>query len=206
MNKRNKVIIAISVIFVVLASFSVLVFKFNLIDKFKTFATVLLENSEKLEDLNNEPDKIYETLTDREGNEHLIEFEKVIVTDEEGNKVALYEDSSEHINIFYYKYFGTIEKIEDNKIYFLVDQESKGSESFPVDVDDYVKIFDINTFDLEGDPLVQYSVEDNLSYDGDRLFSAEELNSYIGNYVNIHYSKWEDPKILEFYKSISIFG
>jgi len=200
MKKRNKIIIALMIIFVVIASFSVLVFKFNLIDKFKFLTASLLE------ELNNEPDKIYETLTDEEGNEIVVEMEKVIVIDEEGNKVALYEDSLDQINIFYYKYFGTIEKIEDNKIYFLVDKECNSVSENPKNVDDYIKIFDINTFDLEGDPLVQYSVEDSLWYEDKRLFSADELNSYIGNYVNIHYTKWKDPRILKTYKSIDIYN
>jgi len=206
MKKRNKIIIKISVIFVVLASFSVFVFKFNLIDKFKISTASLFENSEKLEELNNEHDFIYETFTDEEGNDVVVEMEKVYGTDEEGNNVVFYVDTAEQINIFYNTYTGIIEKIEDNKIYFLVDKETKAMGVFPINVDDYHKVFDINNFDLKVDPLVQYSVEDHLWYEDKRLFSADDLIDYVGDYVRLEHTKWEDSNTSDTYIDLQIYN
>ena len=48
---------------------------------------------------------MYETLVDKSGNEFVIEMEKVIVEDEEGNEVEMYVDTAEAIIIYdYYLY------------------------------------------------------------------------------------------------------
>jgi hypothetical protein len=153
-----------------------------------------------------EPEFITETFTDKNGNEIVIEYKKRVFTDgETGEEILMYEDTAERINIFYYIYEGTIEKIEDNKIYFIVDRENKEGNVYSLkNVKDYEIVFDINTFNLESDPSVLYSVNDGLIYESRRFFKASNLNFLIGKRVKIHFSEWRDPHILEIYKILRI--
>jgi hypothetical protein len=150
----------------------------------------------------------YETVTDKDGNEIVIEYKKEVLVDSEtGEEVEMWEDTAEQINIFYYIYEGTIEKIEDNKIYFMVDRENKEGDVYSLkNVKDYEIVFDINTFNLESDPTaLYYSVMDGLIYEYQRFSKAGDLNFLIGKRVKIHFTEFKNPHILETYKTINVF-
>ena len=123
---------------------------------------------------NTQGEIIYETMIDKDGNEFVIEMEKVIGEDEDGNEVEMYVDTAEAIIIYDYMYKGKITKIKDNKIYFIVDMEQKEgtSHSFK-DVNDYELIFDIDTYNLELNSNSEYSVNDSLVYDYEMLYKLK---------------------------------
>jgi len=116
---------------------------------------------------------IYKTFIDKEGNEIVVEMEKTLVLDENGNEVEMYVDTAEAIIIWERAYKGRVIKINDNKIYFNVDLEEKeGTKHSFKNVDNYEIVFDINTYDLEHDLEVGYSVYDDLIYDYKPFYSA----------------------------------
>jgi len=111
-----------------------------------------------------------------------------------------------NIKIYYdNRYIGKIEKIEDNKIYFIVDRVGgEGPLVFFKDVEDYQVVFDLNSYTLEYDPLDKdYSVTvdkdykslptfqptyydgDYLSCDSKNLYSADELEFLVGKYSRV---------------------
>lgn len=113
-------------------------------------------------------------MLDKDGNEIVIEMEKIVVKDEDGSKVEMYVDTAKPIIIYDYMYKGKITKIEDNKIYFNVDLEVKEGTDY---------IFDIDTYNLEFDPNTSYSVNDSLVYDYESFYRAEDLKNIIGEYL-----------------------
>jgi len=152
----------------------------------------------------------YETLTDKDGNEIVLEMEKIIVEDKEGNEVEAWEDTVEHKRIYYYVYVGEIKKIENNIIYFNVDEEDKSMcEPSTKDVEDYEIVFDINTYDLESDPRVGYDVCDHLVVEsgepwsvGEHFYSADGLEFLVGEEVIVHDIMYEDAYTGEKYKML----
>ena len=144
----------------------------------------------------------YETRHDKGGKEYVVKTRKVTgFVDEEGNEVECWEDTTKRTIIYSNEYEGRIKKIEDNKIYFMVDKENEFKEIVPgqwkltvKNVKDYQVVFDIDTFDFESDPC------DSLSfYNGDAIFnieylhSADELEFLVGEYLSVHNSMSEDP-------------
>ena len=118
------------------------------------------------------------------------------------------------VKIYYEnRYKGQVEKIEDNKIYFMVDEKGKDiGEKWPLvsfkDVEDYEVVFDIDSYTLEYDPLAKDYIAskdtegnlkfDRVYYEGDYLscdfknyYSAEELEFLIGKYLTASESMWE---------------
>ena len=110
------------------------------------------------------------------------------------------------------QYEGKIEKIEDNKIYFMVDKKGKelgGITTIYKDVEDYRIVFALDSYTLEYDPFDKgYTVfidkDSNLPvfhqtyYDGDYLtwdfknfYSADELEFLVGKYLTVYESMAE---------------
>ncbi|MBE3088892.1 MAG: hypothetical protein IMZ41_01295 [Actinobacteria bacterium] len=137
---------------------------------------------------------------------------KIVVKDEDtGQDVLMYEDIAEPKIIYVKTYKGKIERVEDRKIYFIVDEEfselifGSGTTGYHFkDVKDYQVVFDLDSYTLEYDPLDKdYSVtvdKDYKSpptfqpvyYDGDYLtcdsknfHSAGELEFLVGNYLRV---------------------
>ena len=138
---------------------------------------------------------------DEDGNEIVIEMKKRIVLDEYGNEVEMYTDTAETIIIWESVYKGRVTKIDDNKIYFNVDlEEKKGTKHSFKNVDNYEIIFDIDTYVLEYDPKVRYSVHDFLLYNSKHFYKAEELQNIVGDYLRISDTGFEDNYTGENYK------
>jgi hypothetical protein len=150
---------------------------------------------------------IYETVLDEDGNEFVIEMEKIIVEDEDGNEVEMYVDTAEPIIIYDYMYKGKITKIEDSKIYFTVDLEVKeGTDHSFENVKDYEIIFDIDTYNLEFDTSSEYSVNDSLVYNYEIFYKAEDLQDIVGKYLRVTDTGLEDNYTGEKYKSLTFFN
>ena len=146
---------------------------------------------------------IHKTVLDEDGNEIVIEMKKRIVLDEYGNEVEMYTDTAETIIIWESVYKGRVTKIDDNKIYFNVDlEEKKGTKHSFKNVDNYEIVFDINTYDLEHDTKVGYSVYDDLIYDYKPFYSAEDLQNILGEYLRVTDTGFEDSYTGENYKAL----
>lgn len=150
---------------------------------------------------------IYETVLDEDGNEFVIEMEKITVEDEDGNEVEMYVDTAEPIIVYDHMYKGKITKIEDNKIYFTVDLEVKeGTEHSFENVKDYEIIFDIDSYNLEFDTSSEYSVNDSLVYNYEIFYKAEDLQDIVGKYLRVTDTGLEDNYTGEKYKSLTFFN
>jgi hypothetical protein len=203
MERKRKIINITLIVFIGVCIFFVI--KFDVSEKIKDSINKSVEQNNAISDRDSQEELRYETFLDEEGNEIVIEMEKNIGEDKEGNKIEFWVDTAEHEIIYDYMYRGTIEKIEDNKIYFLVDKKSKNGSSFCEDVEDYQVIFDIDTYDLESDPYVGYNFCDFLSFDYENYHSSEDLNFLLSKYLRVCDYKFIDKntgdshKILEFF-------
>ncbi len=201
--KKRKIINIALVVFIVIGIF--LVIKFDLVgkienkiqqQKIKKEASVETDNSEL----------ITETFIDKDGNEVVVEMKKIVVKDEEtGEEVVMYEDTAEPKIIHDYMYKGTVEKIKNNKIYFMVDKESKNRSYFCEDVKDYQIIFDLSGYNTEVDTSVEYFVCDHLTLDFKDLSSIEDLKKLVGKYIRVQDSRYEDYYTGEEYKVLNFF-
>jgi len=116
------------------------------------------------------------------------------------------EATDEPIIIENKMYKGEITKIEDNKIYFMVDEEGNIADEFMVeDVEDYEVVFDIDTLDLEVDSSDPYPLIDYLSFGKDLLYSAADLVDMIGKSLRVQNILIEDYYTGEEYRSIVFY-
>ena len=203
MRKKRIIISVITAVCVLVCSFFVMRFGvigriYDTVNKL-TFAIIARPAKKEA------PEELkYETLHDKDGNEVVIEYRKQIVTDlETGEEVEMWAETKEPIIIYFNMYKGEIEKIEDNKIYFMVDKEDKSNfgVSFK-DVEDYQVVFDINTYDLEEDPYADYSVCDHLAFDYKDFYSADSLEFLVGKYLGVQESMFEDYYTGDRYKAL----
>jgi len=88
--------------------------------------------------------KSIQNISDKNEDEELVEEQKILYTSPSGYSVKLCYSNS---------YIGEIVKIEDNKIFFMVDKIKEAGNIFIKDVEDYQVIFDIDTYNLDYDPL-----------------------------------------------------
>ncbi len=148
----------------------------------------------------------YETFLDKDGNEFVVEYRKQILTDLiTGEEVEIWEDTAEDTIIYDNTYEGRIQKIEDNKIYFMVDKENEFKEIVPgqwkltvENVKDCLVVFDIDTYDFEPDPHSGYFCDflefSNGDFEGrcKRFYSADELDFLVGEYLIVQTYMNED--------------
>jgi len=213
--KKRKIINIVLVTCVVIGIFFVI--KFNLVGKMENIIyqqkiknEILAKTNEKYPD---EPKLITETFKDKDGNEILVEMRKIVVKDEDtGQEVLMYEDTAEPKVIYIRAYKGKIKRIEDSRIYFIVDKEFKkpgfgsGTTSYNFeDVGDYQIIFDLGSYNLEVDTSVGYFICDYLNLDFKDLASIEDLEKVVGKYIRVQDSKYRDYYTGEDYKALSFF-
>jgi len=201
--KKRKIINIVLIIIIVIGIF--LVIKFDLVGKIESKIQqqkVKKEASAKTD----ESELIKETFIDKDGNEVVVEMIKIVVKDEEtGEEVVMYEDTAEPKIIHDHLYKGTVEKIEDNKVYFTVDKESKDGSYFCEDVKDYQIIFDLGSYNTEVDTSVEYFVCDHINLDFKDLGNIEDIETLIGKYIRVQDSKYEDFYTGEEYKVLNFF-
>ena len=100
MNKRKIINIALIVFTVIGVLFLI---KYDVMGRLYDIIELQVAQSKyDQENDNNQGEIIYETMIDKDGNEFVIEMEKVIVEDEEGNEVEMYVDTAEAIIIYDY--------------------------------------------------------------------------------------------------------
>jgi hypothetical protein len=213
--KHRKIIIIVLVLLITIGIF--LVIKFDLINSIRnkiSLQKIKYETSVKTnEKYSAEPETITETFTDKEGNEIVVKMRKIVVQDENtGEEALMYEDIAEPKIIYIKTYKGKIERIEDNKIFYLVDKEFRKSifgtaaDNYHFeDVKDYQITYDIESYNLDFDETVGYFVCDHLNLDFKDLDSIKDLEKIIGKYVKVQDSKFRDYYTGEEYKVLSIF-
>ena len=209
--RKKKIIISIVVVICVLAGIF-FIMRFGVLgriyDTIRCYAVQDKTESEK-----EGPEELkYETFLDKDGNEIVVEMRKITVFDEEGNEVEMWEDTSEGITIYNNIYEGTLDKIEGNKIYFIVDRIVKGENFDGEDAKGHQIIFDINTYDLEDDPHVGYFVCDSLIVHPEDLwsadeyfYSADELEFLVGKYLRVQDCMAEDSHTGERHKTLVFY-
>jgi hypothetical protein len=195
--KGRKIINITLVIFVVIGIAFIIKFDVfgkieNKINDVKIRNKTLNKTEEAFPD---EPEFITETFTDENGNEIVVKMKKKVITDlETGEEVLMYEDVSEAKAIHDYIYKGMIQQIDDNKIYFLVDKESKNGSYFCEDVEDYQVVFDVDEYNFKSDPYVDYPFCDEILYVHKKIEepsvnidSADDLKFLLGEYIRVQY-------------------
>ncbi len=205
--KKRMVINIILIAFTIAGIFFLI--RYEIMGKlYDAMSSQVTQNKSQSEKNNARDELIYETVVDEDGNEIVIELEKMIVEDEEGNEVEMYVDISEPTVIYDHTYKGKITKIQDNKIYFNVDQEVKeGTDHIFENVKDYQIIFDIDTYNLEFDPNnASYSVNDCLVYEYESFYEAEDLGNIIGKYLRVNDTLFEDYYTGKEYKSLIFYN
>jgi len=205
MKKRKIINIVLAVCIIVVIFFLI---KYDVMGRLYDIINLQVDQNKSGPVDDDAQDKIiYETVLDEDGNEFVIEMEKIIVEDEDGNEVEMYVDTAEPIIIYDYMYKGKITKIEDNKIYFTVDLEVKeGTEHSFENVKDYEIIFDIDTYNLEFDSNSQYSVNDSLVYEYEIFHKADDLQGLVGKYLRATDTALEDNYTGKKYKSLTFFN
>jgi len=204
MKKRTIINIIILVVFITGVFFIV---KFDAMGKLYERMKQQATQNKTTKKENTKREFIYETILDNDGKEIVLKLEKLIGEDENGNKVVVYSDTNnEGIVIYQNGYKGKITGIEDNKIYFEVDLELiEGTSAGYVNVKNYELVFDIDTYDLESNKNVGYSVNDDLTYDYKMYFSAGGLRVFIGKNVRLQDVCFKDSHIDEEYKSLVFY-
>ncbi|MBA7612660.1 hypothetical protein ES703_19896 [subsurface metagenome] len=196
--KKRKIIISVVVALCFLVGvFFVIRFGFlRRIDNAISRYFVQSQSDEEVEE-----ELMYETELDKDGTEYVIEYRKKIVTDlETGEEVEMWEDTADPIIIYDNYYKGKIDKIEDNKIYFIVDKENKSGGFSLKDVEDYEIVFDIDTFDFKEDPHSHYWPDSLLVDPKDTLESSEDFYSVDGlEFLVGEYLRAEDVMFEDYY-------
>jgi len=204
--KKRMIINIILIAFIIVGIFFLV--RYDVLGKFYDLMSIQIIQNKFQSEKNDTQDKIvYETVHDKEGNEIVIEMEKIIVVDEDGNEAEMYVDTAEAIIIYDYMYKGKITKIEDNKIYFNVDLEVKeGTDHSFENVKDYEIIFDIDTYNLELGSSSEYSVNDSLVYDYEIFYKADDLQDIVGKYLRVTDTVLEDNYTGKEYRSLTFFN
>ncbi len=205
--KKRTVINIILIAFVIVGIFFLV--RYDVMGKlYDVISRQVAQNKSESKNSDVQGELIYETVLDEDGNEIVIELEKILMEDEEGNEVEMYVDTSEPTVIYDHTYKGKITKIQDNKIYFNVDQEVKeGTDHIFENVKDYEIIFNINTYNIEFDPNdASYLVNDCLVYEYESFYKAEDLRSIMGKYLRVNDTLFEDYYTGKEYKSLIFYN
>jgi len=202
---KKKIIISITAVLLVLIV-GFLFMQFNIVGKLYSALFKGLHNIAGPDEVNPEdnPEEFkYVTEKDKDGNEFVVEYQrKYLTSSETGEKVEVWLQTEHSNTIFDYNYYGTIEKIEDNKIYCLINAEGLTSNPSYKDVEDYEIVFDIDTFDFEKEDenLGARYFSDGIYVGNDKFYRVsqleelmESLKAFEGKYCQIHYYEFEDP-------------
>jgi len=199
MRKKKLIISIVVVLFVFVCIFFVMRFGVIGIIRNAISRYVVQDKAEPEEE---GPEELrYETFLDKDGTEFVVEYRKQIFTDLiTGDEVEIWEDTAEGLIIYSNTYEGKIQKIEDNKIYFMVDFEVKEDPYTVENVKDYQVVFDIDTYDFESDPISHYWCDFLEYFDEDQgiwgnvlyFNSADELEFLVGEYLIVQAYMNED--------------
>jgi hypothetical protein len=149
----------------------------------------------------------YETLKDKYGNDVEVKLKKQIEKTKDGKIIEGWIIDKPYEMLTKY-YSGEIKKIEKNSIYFIVQAESKIQKfqehgHIMENVKDYLKVFDLNQYDLNSDKG-PYIPSDNITIGFKSLLNINDLNIFLNKKINIQestiiiYKNSPESKLLAF--------
>ncbi|MDP3011615.1 MAG: hypothetical protein Q8N27_02755 [Candidatus Hydromicrobium sp.] len=210
--RKKRIIITVVVAFCVLVG-SFFIMRFGVLGRiYNAISRYVVQD--KVESEEESPEEfMYETEHDKDGTEFVVEYRKQIGTNlKTGEEVEIWEDTADPKIIYDNYYKGKIEKIEDNKIYFMVDKEEKEETKFVYeDVKDYQVVFDIDTYNFEEDPSSHYWCDSILVNpkgpleSSKFLHSAGELEFVVGEYLGLQDYMCEDYYTGNRYKTLVFY-
>jgi len=197
MRKKRIIIGVVAVVCVLVSGF--FVYRSGVIGRIDNAMSCYFVQSQSDKEV--EEELMYETELDKDGSEYVVEYRKIIGTDlRTGEEVEMWEDTADPKTIYDNYYKGEVEKIEDNKIYFMVDKENKSGGLSLKDVEDYEIVFDIDTFDFKEDPHSHYWPDSLLVDPKDTLESSEDFYSVDGlEFLVGEYLRAEDVMFEDYY-------
>lgn len=195
MLKKKKIItfLIISIILLILV-----VIKFNYLEKIINYKNNWFNNGKGINKVKDNvdcyPEYIYETFTDKDGNEVVIKMERKSGLID-GEDIVFYEDTAESEVIYCHFYQGIVESVDGEKILFLVDKECKNADIGEhyhdyEDVKGYVIEFnfsDYNTLHNE-----KFGVRDMITIDTVEIKGYKDLEKLIGKYLKVVDSEFRD--------------
>jgi hypothetical protein len=183
--------------------------KTGMIEKaFDAISESFNSNKNTSKELDDYPEYIYETFVDGNGDEISVKMEKKIGT-LDGEEVVFYEDTIGAEVIYCNFYKGLINEINKNILVILIDKhfinvDLNASYYDYTDVDDYVKSFDSNEYNVSN--LDEFGFKDMLSFNTEEIYSFDEINHLINKYVRIQDVLFKDLLTEVKYKSLNIFS
>jgi hypothetical protein len=200
MRNTRKIINIILVALILVCVF--LIVRFDVFKRIEDATVSQVEERKASSNNDDEEEFKYETFIDEEGNEVVLDFECIVIIDEQGNKKCSYDENYEQ-NTFYYTYYGTIERIEDNKIYFLVDKKSKENSYFCDDVNDYQII--LSNYKIEVESFGELGFYGTLFFNYKIYSSVDDLKFSIGEYLRLQISGFKYPNSPYYYEFIDFY-
>ncbi len=146
------------------------------------------------EEQDDNPEYIYETFIDSEGNEVSVKMERKTGTID-GEEVVFYEDTLGSEVIHYRFYKGVISNVDDEKIVFIVDKEcldGDPEDSFfnYEDVEDYEIVFYLDEYSMRN---TDYGINDRISINTEMIEDIIDLIKIKGKNVRVCDSRYRDP-------------
>ncbi len=158
-------------------------------------------------DIDENPQYVYETFLDKDGNEVVLKMEKKAGT-VDGEEIIFYEDTDEPDVIYCHFYKGTIKSVDDEKVVFWVDKECRNADLDASyydyrDVEDYEIKFIFDDYDLEGSE--EFGVRDMIAINTDEINSYKDLEKLIGKYIIACNAEFRDNSTKIICKSLDFF-
>ena len=158
------------------------------------------------EEQDDNPEYIYETFIDSEGNEVSVKMERKTGTID-GEEVVFYEDTLGSEVIHYRFYKGVISNVDDEKIVFIVDKECldgdpEDSLSNYEDVEDYEIVFYLDEYSMDIDDM---GLKEIISINSNEIDSYKEIESLTGKYIRVQDSKFKDWLSKQTYKGLDFY-
>lgn len=201
MGNKWKVINIILVVFILVGVFFVIEF-----DVFKRIEDLMVRQVEERKVSTNkdkEKEFMYESYIDDKGNKKVIKYEKLTGEDLEGNEVTFWADVEEPEIIYDYMYKGTIEKIEDNKIYFMVDKEAEEGSFYFENVKDYQIV--LSNYKHEVESFGNLGFYGAIDFDYELYSNVEDIKFAVGKYLRLQVSRFKDPYNHNIYNTLTFF-
>ena len=158
-------------------------------------------------DIDENPQYVYETFLDKDGNEVVLKMEKKAGT-VDGEEIIFYEDVTPPDVIYCHFYKGTIKSVDDEKVVFWVDKECRNADLDASyydyrDVEDYEIKFIFDDYDLEGSE--EFGTCDSIAINTDEIKSYKDLEKLIGKYIRVQDAKFRDSATKIIHKGLDFY-
>lgn len=202
-RKKVNIFLIIGIILLVLVAV-----KFNYFKKIFEYKNIWMSR-DKSDDKtdNNYPEYIYESFTDKDGNEVVIEMERKTGT-LNGEDIIFYEDTNDSQVVYCHFYQGILKDVDSEKIIFLVDKECKNADP-DSSLDDYkdVEDYEIKFFlsDYNTNHNKELGIRDMITINTIEIQNYSYLEKLIGKYLKIIDSEFKDNTTKILVKGLDIF-